>query len=324
MILGERARVVTSTKISPCYACKTSQNHMFSKELLKDFLRCLPVLVPFYKPPGICTLRLRESIRHDIHFALWEANVRHGEVEVSAMSYLEPFADGVLTLRFGPSLARHKKLVLAENIYRATVEFGIEHEFNIIDGQFLARVEIDNLTVDALRQSLHKVEFQTRNVSIPMSQRIIDRSPNEVARLYNIMPHKLRNSSIHQTQRYQLKSPLRQTICDRPELLEFNKPYAELMIRCQGPFSVRNYIRDLADRLKTKATLVRLTRIKEGPISLDDLRLLRLHEMGIEHYVNRIRPLNMEYINYEPRLDEQQVKLLNERALKGNYYRRCI
>lgn len=296
---------------------------MYSKEVLENFLKWLPFFLPVRKPPGICALKLREAVRNDFHFALWQSHVNHGEVELAINSYLEPFADGVLTFRFGPNLQQLKKMVFARCVYRATIEFGVEHEYNTVDGNFLDRVDIDHLTAEDLQQSIFTTDAQTKMFGIPMSERIIDRSPNEVARLYNTMPT-TEAAFKHNPQKYKLELPKRIVTCDSVRLLSYNKPFAELQIECQSSFSIRAYTKDLAEKLETKATLIRLTRIQEGPISVEDLRLLQIHELAIEYYTHRIRAFRSAFRYYEPTLDERQEKMIEERALKGKGYKKFM
>lgn len=301
---------------------------IISKEILKSRLNYLNCYLPIYKPPGISSIKIREAIHDDLHNVLWMTEVSHGTIPIYLINQLDAYADGVLTFRFGEGLNRRRRMTFAENIYLATVELGLEHEHNNIDGEFIGRVNIDHLTGDDIREKLKLslgVNHQKKAYAMPMTERIMDRSPNEVARIYNTLPREnCPMRSKDKRQMFECCHPKQISICMKLELLSYSKPHAQLRITCQGPFNISIFIGGLAEKLGTKASLVRMTRIKEGPIWINDLRLLSIHELNLEHYIYRIPSLIDSYKHYQPEMSSEQLELVKGRENKGKSFTKFI
>lgn len=300
-----------------------SLSKVITKELIKSNAKYLNCYLPIYKPPGIDSVKLRESVFDDLHNVLWLARASRGLVPVNLLSKLDPYADGVMTFRIGHGLGIRRYMVFSENIYHATVEFGLEHHYNNIDGDFVARVEVDDLTDDDIQRELQYFINVNRQKSLPrmkISERIIDRSPNEVARIYNTI---FDDPAERQTRPQMFKCcyPPKEVKCMDLKLLNYCKPYAELRITCQALFHVNAFIGELAERLGTKASLIRMTRIKEGPMWINDLRLLHIHELNLEHYILRVPSLLDSYRYYRPDMTSEQIELTEERIEKGCFTR---
>jgi hypothetical protein len=54
----------------------------------------------------------------------------------------------------GQDKAHRKNFVLANYVYKAKIEFGVERQFNTIDGQVLSRKRADHITTDLIQKAL--------------------------------------------------------------------------------------------------------------------------------------------------------------------------
>ena len=289
------------------FATKKRQSDMISKEFIKSNLRYLNGYLPVYKPSGISTSAIRDGVKLDGYCALSQSGIAFGTFYVDAMRYLEPFADGLLTLRIGQSFKKRKNFMFANYIYRGTMEFGVKREFDCIDGKKLATSNCDHLSAIMIQQTFEQflgIHQQKRAVSYSIVG-TCEGAPETASDYYNsiqVLDYE-EKKKLQPPQKYRYSHPDRNMEIRYFKLLDYCKPFAEFELSCNGSFTVRQMCQSVAHNLNTDASLIKLTRLAEGPLKLEDLRLLHLHELNLDYYIHRMPALAQDYNNFNTNMD---------------------
>lgn len=296
LLAGEKEAAIVEG--GDTFTMLNSVSPVFSKELLESSLKYLHGFLPINKPKGVDCNRILFTLRNDINFTLEKCGVNHGKFEINYARSLAPFASGIVTFVLGYGNYRKRNFVHADCKYRAVIEFGVKREHNCSDGQIVGRSGIDHLdhfTIESEAQAFVGISEQDRDRYIHNS---IIQPDDQMQNIYNLIEIEPRiEKPDKQPQKYPLAPQPRIVECQAVKLLGYEKPLATLEILCQGGFSCREFTNDLAKKLGTEASLVEKTRIQEGPMLLDDLRLLQLHDLHVEHYI-RILPIFNKFYGY--------------------------
>lgn len=253
--------------------------------------------LPVYKPKGVCVNNLLETIKLDLYFVLNLNNIKHGTIMVNYVRCLEPFSDGLVTFAFGRGLWNKKNFMLANYRYRAVIEFGTARQLHCIDGQVLAKSSVEHLSFDVIGSKLEDFVGIIQQKRCPFYRLELsksDKSPETLQDYYARIPQP-DPKPIKDAQKYPYIAPDRQLMVDSIKLVSYNAPLAEVDISCDGCFTIRQFVADLGAKLDTHACLVELSRLKEGPMTLNDLRVLQIHDLNLEYYIHRMPALQWTY-----------------------------
>lgn len=285
-----------------------------SRELLVNNLPRVRGYLPTFKPKGVDITKVSEVLSHDIYFFIRANKINSSSgYQTTFARYLEPFADGLVTFIIGPNELRMSRyFALANFRYRTIVEFGVDRYNHTIDGDVISTSNVDHINSELIN---HEVETSFVGQCKQNRLKQYSRSPPEVidetsqlADYYNKVGLFGATREYSQpelkTQKYPYMRPDRICQIDSIKLVSYNKPYGEFDISCQGCFTIRQFAVDLAAKLNTKASLVQLTRLKEGPVTVDDARLFKLHELNLEEYMFRHRSFRWTYDHFNQQMRE--------------------
>lgn len=280
---------------------------MVSKQSMLTRINEFNGFLPVYKPKGVDCSKLLHALRSDLYTELNRHDIRHGEVKIDCARTLEPFASGLITLVCGRGHVRRRNFNHADYRYRFTVELGVERENHCIDGELLSTSNVDHIPLKLIKQSAksflgeHVQGRQSTTYTTHDLPYLADLSLD--IRIYNdIQLDKTPKTSLKQ--KYPKASQAREVSCQSIKLINYKKPFATFDIRCNGGLLVRQLVSELAEKLGTKASIVKMTRTEEGPMTVRDLRILQLYELNFEYYWHRIAKLRRTYDDYISKYDD--------------------
>lgn len=291
---------------------------MISKEILRASVKGFWGYLPFYKPAGICCNKIRESVKADIYHQFSRSEVGIGVLPIDYARSLEPFADGLVTLILGANTVDRRNFSFAEYHYKFTVEFGVQREFHSVDGQIVARRSVDHLSADEIRLALKDfvgIIEQPRS-SFYFVEENINHEPKSLHDYYHLMDFRgNQEEKPVKVQKYPWAAPNRVVTVYEMRLRDFVSPLAEFEVKCQGCFSSRRFCVELSKKLDTFGSLVKLTRLQEGPITINDLRLFHIHDLNLEYYLDRFGAFRPDYARFDREVKSMR-KPAKERAKK--------
>lgn len=285
---------------------------MFSKEILKTNLKLLNGFIPVYKPAGMCSHRLSEGLKLDMYFVFQHCDLNYGQIQVNHARDLEPFADGLMTFALGYGRYKTKNFVLADYVYKADIEFGVQRQFNTVEGQILSSSSTSHITIQKIENQLSaftgyvdqsRCQSYQNNPMIDADIGGPHSEPKSYIDLYNQMVIHTRRTRTKPPQKYPIQTPPRTYLVKSITLDNYHEPMASFTISSEGSFSARTFAADLANRLGTVANVVKLSRVQEGPIHVDDLRVLQPYELHLEHYIHRLSSLKQLYKHFNDAID---------------------
>lgn len=274
------------------------------KELLKFKLASTPLagFFPIHKPKNICCNKLLKVVRADIDYVLRTYELKRSAVAINYARYLEPFASGIVTFALGDGNYNKRNFVFAEQKYRALIEFGIQRQFDCRDGEIISLSSFDHIDLELLNSQLsHFIgELEQDRGPVPLeSSYKFDSTSMKVEDYYSkIEIFNPKGEKLSPDQKFPLERPRKQSSTTSIKLIEFQKPLALVEISCRGNFSPRQFVNDLASRMHTKASILELCRLEEGPVSIEDSRIFHLHEVNLEYYVHWLSYFNKVYDDY--------------------------
>lgn len=281
---------------------------MITARLIISNLKYLNGFLPVNKPKGICLARLLRALRLDLQYELGRHGISGGHFVVDSARYLDPFANGLVTFIYGNGNFKRRNFIHADYKYKIKIEFGVDREYFSIDGQVLNRLNVEHLTNESIEAVLPLVTgtIEQKFISAYTLEKpdIVDHESmlNETKSVYTLMPLGYKREK--KSQKYSFTRPPKSTICHKVKLLEFNNPFATLEVHCKGSLNMRQLAVDIAEKLNTKASLIELVRLEEGPMTLDDPRVIQLHELTLEQYLPRIPLFIDSYKFYLSQYDE--------------------
>lgn len=284
------------------------QYQMVTKELLSAQIKNLHGFLPVYKPKGLNCMKLLFALKSDLHAVLNRHDVKHGEVKLDCARYLEPFASGLITIVCGTDHRRRRNFVHADYRYRFTVELGVERDYHCIDGKILSTSNVDHIPFKLIKEVAKSFvgehEQRRRQASYDIYDLPYLASLSPDIRIYHDIQFDYKPKA-KSSQKYPLSSSTREVSCRSMKLVNYKKPFATFNIRCNGGLSVRELTFEFAKKLGTKASIVEMTRIEEGPMTVNDLRILQLYELNLEYYVQRLAKLRQLYDDYISKYDDR-------------------
>lgn len=276
-------------------------------------LNKLCFFLPVLKPSGLCCRKLEESIKYEIsnHFG-----TNHEFVKIGHYNSLEYFADGVITYRVGrenEQFGPHFKL--GQSVIDTVIELGTSRRYMSIDGDINHQSEINHINIELIKTTLDKFKGDSQQklnshylinpLGCPDHKLFSTDSENLNMRTYYdamvLYDHSERLLKLEQRleQKYPLVRPLKSIRTDKIELIDYIKPYLKLRLHGSSSVSVRQFAADLGLLLGTQASVRQKTRVMEGPMLKDDLRVIKMHELSFEHYMpiaDGLRKLYEDYI----------------------------
>ena len=178
-----------------------------------------------------------------------------GTKKVGHTGTLDPIATGVLVLCIGKSLKLAEMLTTNDKEYIAKIRLGIETDTLDITGNIIKQKEVSNITKKDIIKVLNKY-IGTIRQEVPKYSAIKVNGKKLYEYARNNIPVKL---PIKEVEIYNIK--LISDIKDN-----------EFYIKChvsKGTY-IRSLIRDIGNSLGTYATMIELTRTKQGKFSIDN------------------------------------------------------
>lgn len=253
----------------------------------------------------------------DLYFVFERCGLNYGQVHVNHARDLEPFADGLVTFVLGRSRNRKRNFALADYSYRAEIEFGVGRQFNTIEGQVLAKSPTNDITANRIRDMLpnfigqieqYRCKSYRNNLPFDEDIRKFQEEPKVDGQHtyidhYNQIVLAPQLESEKESQKYPHQLPSRTYLVRDIRLDHYQEPYATFTISCRGGFLVRKFAADLAHQLGTHGSVIKLTRLQEGPITLDDLRVFQPFELNLEYYIHRLVSLSKLYSDFNDEIE---------------------
>lgn len=254
--------------------------------------------LPVYKPKNICCNKILACLKYDLHFVLKTHGIKHGIVSVSYAKGLNRFAEGLMTFIFGSSNYKRRNFAFADYIYQTKVEFGVERLNNIIGGDVLGTADTSLLNRELIESVCQEFIGPSKHSRVMVSREDQVDPKSDFEAIYNVIQVEDNFRPSKQVQKYPLAESYTESSCEDIKLVEYSEPYATFNITCQKNFYALQFVSDLASRLGTKASIVELKRLKEGPMYLDDMRVSQLHELNLELYAHKLDSYRGHYISY--------------------------
>lgn len=283
---------------------------MSSLGSLTPYIKNFKGFLPVNKPKGVCSIKTLYALRLDADFTLTHYGTGRKSVDVYCARQLDPFASGLVTYVFNQSNYRRRNFIHADYRYRATVEFGVDRVYNCIDGEVLERSSVKHLNVDLINEALSHFQgnmeqkFSSSYKYMTEIDAAVKGNQSAADMIYNRIEAPTMYVRPQREQKYPYTKPRKDVTCYSSKLLEFNNPFATLELHCRGSLNMRQLAVDLGEKLGTKASLVELTRTQEGPITLDDMRVIQFHELKLEQYLPKMSVCQRIYDQYITQFDD--------------------
>lgn len=279
---------------------------MISNEILRANLKNLHGFLPVYKPRGVNLAKLMHSLKSDLYSVLSKNDLQQGEVKLGFARALEPFASGLFTLVIGKGYRRRRNFLHADYKYRFVVELGVEREHHCIDGKILSTRNIDDIPFKLIKAAAKSFvgeheQSRCRILTNPYDASYDAELSPDIRMINSIeWPQPVYNN----VQKYPIPPRYRKVFCESIQLVRYRRPYVIFVVRCNGGLSIRQLVGHFAERLGTKASVVEMVRLEEGPMSVDDIRPLQLYELNLEYYIHRIANLKRLYESHIAKYDD--------------------
>jgi len=272
---------------------------MIVEELLKASAPKSIGFLPVNKPKGICCRKLLHVMKLDACFVLRKNDLSPATVNISYLRHLETFANGLTTFIFGPRERLRKGFESVSTRYRAVIEFGVGRKGHCIDGQTTGRTTVEHLNGEIIEEAAKKFVGVTEQSSLNWPE-ISYGQASTFERIFQMieLDDPVEERKTPRKQKYPLARNKSDVVCQSIKLEGYHKPYAIINISCDSSFKVRRFTADLADSLNTTGNLVELTRMQEGPICLDDLRVVSIYNTNYEYYSPRLAGYQHMYRDY--------------------------
>lgn len=204
-------------------------------------------IINVYKEKDITSSLVVSIIKRKLKESFPNINVKVGH-----FGTLDPAAKGVLPIAIGKATKLFDYFIDKDKKYKVSAEFGYETD-----------------TLDATGKIIKKCS------NIPKESQILD-AIESFGSGYNQIPPNISAKSINGKRAYDLA---RQGIdfCLEPQfvrinsikLLKFDKNL-DLIISCGKGFYVRSFVKDLAIKVNSLATVIELERIQSGPFNVEN------------------------------------------------------
>ncbi|MEJ7761523.1 MAG: tRNA pseudouridine(55) synthase TruB [Thermomicrobiales bacterium] len=177
-----------------------------------------------------------------------------GERRIGHAGTLDPAATGVLPLAVGQATRLVEYLSDADKAYRATIRFGVTTDSLDGDGRVVAAMNPSALT-------RHRVEAELAHWLGPIEQ---------VPPMYSAI--KIGGERLYEAARRgeEVERASRSIRIDALELVGWEPPDADVIVRCSKGTYVRTLAADIGAALGTGAHLTDLVRLQTGPFWLDE------------------------------------------------------
>ena len=247
-------------------------------------------LFAVYKPPGITSADAVERVKH-ILLPSWSATTvneaeslkmasdpkfhrakrpRH-RLKVGHGGTLDRLAEGVLVIGVGEDCKKLSGYLKGSKTYEAIGRLGEETDTLDSEGVVTAEKPFDHLQETDLLKTLQHFEGNITQI-IPVYSAVKQNGIrlSDMARMGKLVT-----------------PPPRQVCIHTLSLLDFSPPYFKVRVECSAGTYIRSLIRDVGEKLGSKAHVTYLCRTRQGPFSIGDaLREYQWNIGNIEKAVN--------------------------------------
>ena len=164
---------------------------------------------------------------------------------------LDPLATGVLVVLLGKATKLSNQLTDLDKGYKAKLLLGVRTDTLDIDGKTVKESPVD-ITQEQFEQALEKYRG-TINQMVPMysAVKVNGRKLYEYAR-----------------QGMDVERPIRRVSISKLELINFESPYAEIMVHCSKGTYIRQLAEDIGNDLGCGACIAALRRTHSGEFDI--------------------------------------------------------
>jgi tRNA pseudouridine55 synthase len=182
------------------------------------------------------------------------------KVRVGHGGTLDPLATGVLVIGIGSGTKYLQQYLKGSKVYTAEGEFGFETTTLDMGGDINKRAPCDHITMDSIENILPLFTGEIQQIPPIYSALKIDGK-----KLYEEARKGKTAEDLNIQSRPVMVYDLKLIKSHTSTLPKFN-----IEIECGGGTYVRSLIRDIAYKLNSVATTTVLTRVKQGPFTLND------------------------------------------------------
>jgi len=249
-------------------------------------------------------------------------NYKPGFVTVNPYKPLEHFAEGIVTFRIGEKSGETVPFLISDSIYEARLELGTEREYHSIDGAVLRKTPTKHITVSMIESAIkdfigvwgqaHSPFYRVNPNGYPRRDEVLGIPQNlNSMEYYDLVSisHLLKVQKLP-PQIYPYSKPKREVKIHEIKIVDYHNPYVDLRILAANGLNIRQLAFDLGKRLGVGASAVRSKRTKEGPMHLSDERVIKMHELSVEHYLPitaRLRSYYRQFLLSMEPLAEQTI-----------------
>ena len=217
------------------------------------------------KPLGPTSHDIVDRIRK--HFRI--KKVGHGGT-------LDPMATGLLIILLGKGTKLSDRFMGSDKIYKGTLRLGITTDSQDAQGEILREADPSAITREMLEAEMQKMVGDSFQMPPMVSAIKVDGVP-----LYK---HARKGKEVQRKKRF--------IHIYRFELLNFNNPDAEFVVKCSKGTYVRTLCHDIGENLGCGAHLARLRRTRSGKMDIEQaLSIDDVMRMSREELAGHILPI---------------------------------
>lgn len=193
------------------------------------------------KPSGITSYDVIRILKKKLH-----------PKKIGHAGTLDPLASGLLIILIDGATKQSEKFMDMEKRYRVEMYLGIKTDTGDADGKIIQKSDIPELNKKKIEKIL--VKFEGKIKQIPP--------------IYSAIKYK--GKKLYEYARAGIKVKIKPRFVEikKIKLLSFNRETIELRVDCSKGTYIRTLIEDIAEKLKTVATVSRLVRERIGNYTL--------------------------------------------------------
>ena len=213
------------------------------------------------KPTGLTSHNVVEIVRKRL-------NIK----KVGHAGTLDPLATGLLVVMLGKTTKLSNLLTSQFKTYQTEMELFIETDSGDITGKIIKREKIKSFKRKEIQEVIDSFYNHTYWQNPP---------------LYSAIKIKGKKLCEYARQGKTIEIPPRQVVIKKIELLEYfpKKNTISLQVECSKGTYIRSLVKDIAQRLSTIATVVKLRRISSGSFHIN--QAVKLEEVSLEKIISK-------------------------------------
>lgn len=255
---GTAAASLAAAVSAAAAAARTGSQAQVSKAALAAKLMSLSGVFAVHKPKGPTSAellnRLKEKLLAEAGLPSPEWNKRQKQtLKVGHGGTLDSAAQGVLVVGIGRGTKMLTSMLSGSKRYIATGELGKATDTLDSTGKVTEEKPYDKITQEDIEGILQK--FTGNIMQVPPLYSALKKDGQRLSTLMK------RGETVE-------ARPARPVTVHSISLLKFQPPFFTLDVECGGGFYIRSLVSDIGKELSSCATVLELTRTKQGPFTL--------------------------------------------------------